>query len=76
MIRQNPHRLRAQASPLAPTIPLAVRIRNTASKAMIWCEVGQRQRGFSPLNQTLPISAHSAATVGAQRWHRQNPKSP
>ena len=76
MIRHGPHRLRAQAYQFAPTILLAARTRNTASKAMTWCEVRQRQRGFSPQNRTLPVSASSPATIGTRRWHRQNPKSP
>jgi hypothetical protein len=76
MIRHGPHGLRAPAYQLRPTIPLAVRTRNAASKAMIWCEVRQRQRGFSPQNPTLPVSASRPAAASAQRWHHQNPKSP
>ena len=45
MTRHGPRRSPAQAIPLRAAVPLALRIRDTASMAMIWCEGGQQQRG-------------------------------
>ena len=76
MTRHGPRRSNVQAYQLRAAISLALHVRYTASMAIIRCEVGQRQRGFSPQNQTLSISVPFPATAGAQLWHRQNPKSP
>lgn len=76
MIRHGSRRLDAEATPLRPTIPLAVRIGSTASMAMIWCE--KTGLPYEIKRQSSAFSNNASLTVdaGTRRLPHQNPKSP
>lgn len=76
MIRHGPYRLRVQAYPLGPTIPLAAFSRGTQPMAEIWREEARKQRRLNDQNRTFLISTRRPESDRAQRQPHQNPKSP
>lgn len=76
MIRHGPRRLDAEATPLRPTIPLAVRIGSNVPMAKIR-DAGTRQHcGIDRQGRALTIGVSRLTTVSSRRQPHQNPKSP